>query len=135
MKAAMISRLAATCFVVLLPAALATADDGGSAADEGGSVSLAADGRSGAEDADRDGDADGDADQNQARELVEHGIIRPLREVLEHVRTAAPGEVVGIAFAHRAGRWIYGLQVLTPAGRGVELKVDAGTLAILPGRR
>ena len=44
-------------------------------------------------------------------------------------------EVVGIAFARRSGRWVYGLKVLTPAGRRVEIIVDAETLAILPGRR
>ena len=131
MKAAMISRLAAAGLALLLPALLAVAEDGGRGGDAHGSAGSAADGQGG----DRDGDADGDADQDQARELVEHGTIRPLREILERVRDATPGEVVGIAFAHRGGRWIYGLKLLTPAGKRVELTVDAGTLAILPERR
>jgi len=84
---------------------------------------------------DRDGDEAVDADQDQARELVEHGIIRPLRDILRQVRNEAPGDVVGVDLRRRSGRWVYGLKVLTPAGKRVEIAVDAGTMAILPVRQ
>ena len=135
MKSAMRSRLATACFVVLLSTTISGADDGGRGGDDHGSASPASDLRSSGQDADGDGDAEGDADQDRARDLVEQGIIHPLREVLERVREASPGEVVDIAFARRGGRWIYGLKVLTPAGKRMELTVDAGSLAILPERR
>ena len=37
--------------------------------------------------------------------------------------------------SRRGERWIYGIKVLTPAGRRVEVSVDAGTLALIPARR
>jgi hypothetical protein len=84
---------------------------------------------------DRDGDESVDADQDKARELVEHGVIRPLRDILARVRDQAPGDVVGVDLGRRGGRWVYGLKVLTPAGKRVEIAVDAGTMAILSARR
>jgi uncharacterized membrane protein YkoI len=121
-------RLAGACLAVLIPASLAAAENGARDADDHAAAGPTADARGGDHDAD-------DVDQNQARELREHGVIHPLRDVLERVRTASPGEVVGIALARRGGRWVYGIKVLTPAGRRVEVGVDAGTLAIVPARR
>jgi hypothetical protein len=75
----------------------------------------------------------GGDDAEQARELVKHGIIHPLREILQEVRRDAPGDVVGVDLSRQGSRWIYDLKVLTPAGKRVDIAVDAGTMAILPG--
>jgi hypothetical protein len=157
-------RFAGLCLALLLSTALAAAEDGGgggSGGDHGsghssdGDSSDASGGGGGNDSAegasltgvsgrasdgllafgDRDGDESVDANQDQARELVEHGVIRPLRDILAHVRDQAPGDVVGVDLSHHSGRWVYGLKVLTPAGRRVEIAVDAGTMAILSERR
>jgi uncharacterized membrane protein YkoI len=82
---------------------------------------------------DRDGSESADADQDQARELVNHGVIHPLSDILARVRDQAPGDVVGVDLSRRGGRWVYGLKVLTPAGRRME--IAAGTMAILSARQ
>jgi hypothetical protein len=131
MRAIIGYRLPAFFLAAILSTAVAAADDGarvGGDPPSGGSGGLLAVG-------DRDGDAAVDADQDRARQLVEHGVIRPLRDILERVRNEAPGDVVGIDLRRRSGRWVYGLKVLTPAGRRLEIAVDAETMAILPVRQ
>ncbi len=161
MKTILRYRFAVFSAALLLSSALAVADDGGrsgggdhssgssssdGSGDGGGgssghpsgpSSASASSGGSGGLLAFGDGDGDEgvDADQDQARELVEHGVIRPLRDILQQVRNQTPGDVVGIDLSRRSGRWVYGLKVLTPAGRRVELTVDAGTMAVLSVRR
>jgi uncharacterized membrane protein YkoI len=130
--------LTAFSLAVILSTALAAADDAGRAGgDHPLDPAASADVSPGSLFAvgDRDGDKAVDADQDRARELVEHGVIRPLRDILERVRAEAPGDVVGVNLSRRSGRWVYGLRVLTPAGRRVEIAIDAGTMAILPASR
>jgi len=158
-------RFSGLCLALLLSTALAAAEDGGGGGSSSGSHDSShsadsassdgsGDGRSGGDPpgasfarsassgsdgllafGDHDGDESVDADQDQARELVEHGVIRPLREILARIRDQAPGDVVGVDLSRHGGRWVYGLKVLTPAGRRLDIAVDAGTMAILSARR
>ena len=75
-----------------------------------------------------------DAGPDEARHLVERGLIRPLQEILVQVRNEAPGDIVGITLAQRKGHWVYGFKVLTGAGRRLEITVDARTMALLSTR-
>jgi hypothetical protein len=140
MRAIIGYRLAAFSLAAILSTAFAVADDrgrvGGAPPSDPSSAGVNAGGSDGLLIVgDRNGDESVDADQDRARELVEHGVIRPLRDILERVRNEAPGDLVGVDLRRRGGRWVYGLKVLTPAGRRVEIAVDAETMAILPVRQ
>lgn len=130
MKAAMIVGLAALCLTSPISAARAVAED--HEADESGIHAQFPMCRSGDGDRDDDAPAGLDNDQNCARELVEHGVIRPLSAIIRRVKTITPGEVIGIEFAHDSLQWIYIVTVLTRANKRVELAIDAETLALLP---
>lgn len=136
MRAIIGYRVVAFFVAAILSTAFAAADDGGRiGGDPPSDPSSAGLNAGGSDGLFTVGDRDGDVDQDQARELVEHGVIRPLRDILGRVRNEAPGDLVGIDLRRRSGRWVYGLKVLTPAGRRVEIAVDAETMAILPARR
>jgi hypothetical protein len=140
MRAIIGYRLAAFSLAAILSTAFAAADDGarvgGDPSSDPSSAGVSAGGSGGLLTVgDRDGDEVVDADQDQARQLVEHGVIRPLRDILERVRNEAPGDLVGIDLRRRGGRWVYGLKVLTPGGRRLEIAVDAETMVILPVRQ
>ena len=140
MRAIIGYRLAAFSLAAILSTAFAVADDrvrvGSAPPSDPSSAGVNAGGSDGLLIVgDRNGDESVDADQDRARELVEHGVIRPLRDILERVRNEAPGDLVGVDLRRRGGRWVYGMKVLTPAGKRVEIAVDAGTMAILPAGR
>ena len=69
-------------------------------------------------------------DQDDAREAVEHGDIRPLDEILARLRERLPGEVVKVKLEREHGRWIYEFRVIDPQGRLREISVDAASGAI-----
>lgn len=73
--------------------------------------------------------ADDDADR--ARRALERGEVRPLAEILAALERRVEGEVVGVEFEREDGRHVYEFEVITPAGRMVEIYVDAATGAIL----
>jgi uncharacterized membrane protein YkoI len=70
---------------------------------------------------------DDDEDHDVARELYEHGEIRPLSEILPMVGKRTPGDVVAVDLVGVGNRWVYRFQVVTPEGRRVIVDVDAGT--------
>lgn len=72
-----------------------------------------------------------DHDQDRARAALERGEALPLAEVLARVRPELGGEVVGVDFDRDDGRWIYEFKVIGPAGRLVEVHVDAATARVL----
>ena len=43
------------------------------------------------------------------------------------MRSELGGEVVGVLFERRRGRWVYEFKVIGPGGRLVEVYVDAAT--------
>ncbi len=71
------------------------------------------------------------SEQDQAREALERGEIRPLDQVLDAARKELPGDVVKVELERDDGRWIYEIKILTAAGDRREVEVDASTLRIL----
>lgn len=68
--------------------------------------------------------------QDQLRDAVARGEIRPLSDVLRIVKPKLPGEVVGVEAESKAGGWTYELRVLDAQGRVFDVHVDAATAAI-----
>jgi uncharacterized membrane protein YkoI len=64
-------------------------------------------------------------DQDEARQAVEAGDIRPLREILKMVGGKLPGEIVRVKIERRGGRWMYEFRVVGSNGRLFETYVDA----------
>jgi uncharacterized membrane protein YkoI len=69
-------------------------------------------------------------DQDEAREAVERGAIRPLEEILAKLRDRFPGEIVKIKLEREHGLWVYEFRLLDPRGRLREITVDAATGAV-----
>lgn len=70
-------------------------------------------------------------DQDRAKLAVERGEARPLSDILAAVRPGLGGEVAGVEFRRKSGRWVYEFRVLEPDGRMTEVYVDAATAGIL----
>ena len=70
-------------------------------------------------------DGDDDDDYAAAARAREAGEIRPLAEILEHIKAAHPGEVVGVELERKKGRWVYEIKLIAPGGRFFEIYVDA----------
>ncbi|TGV29674.1 hypothetical protein EN785_37135, partial [Mesorhizobium sp. M8A.F.Ca.ET.142.01.1.1] len=51
-------------------------------------------------------DEDDDGDHDQARDLYERGEIKGLANILDVVRTKAPGDVVAVDLIRKADRWV-----------------------------
>ncbi len=64
-------------------------------------------------------------DQDEARQAVEAGEIRPLADIVNIVRGKLPGEVVGVKLEREAGAWTYEFRVVDGKGRLFEIHVDA----------
>ncbi len=73
--------------------------------------------------------ADDDADR--ALRALERGEVRPLAEILAAVAPELGGEIVGVEFEREEDRHVYEFEVITPAGRLVEVYVDAATARVL----
>lgn len=72
-----------------------------------------------------------DHDHDRARHAVERGEALPLADILERVRPQLGGEVIGVSFERESGRWIYEFRVIAPAGRLLEVHVDAATAQVI----
>jgi uncharacterized membrane protein YkoI len=70
-------------------------------------------------------------DHERARAAVERGEALPLADILARVRPSLGGELVGVSFERKRGRWIYELKVIRAGGDLVEIYVDAATAAIM----
>jgi uncharacterized membrane protein YkoI len=70
-------------------------------------------------------------DHERARAALERGEALPLADILARVRPELGGEVVGVDFERDGSRWIYEFKVIGPAGRLVEVHVDAATARVL----
>jgi uncharacterized membrane protein YkoI len=68
--------------------------------------------------------------QDELREDVERGSIRPLSDILTVVREKLPGEVVKVEVEHHGADWVYELRVLDRQGRIFKVYVDARTAQI-----
>lgn len=72
-----------------------------------------------------------DSQQNEAREAVRQGLVRPLEQVLTEVRKIIKGDIVEIEFEKDDGRFIYEIEYVDPDGHLMEIKIDAKTLAVI----
>jgi uncharacterized membrane protein YkoI len=77
--------------------------------------------------------ADDDNDHDLARDLYEHGRIRPLFEIIRTVRAHTAGDIVAVDLAQAGEGWVYRFQIVAPDGRRQTLRVDAATGSIIPG--
>lgn len=69
--------------------------------------------------------------QDEAREAVSKGLVRPLEEVLAEVRKTIKGDIVEIEFEKDDDRFIYEIEYVDPDGHLMEIKIDARTLAVI----
>ena len=72
-----------------------------------------------------------DSQQDDAREAVKQGLVRPLEQVLTEVRKTIKGDIVEIEFEKDDGRFIYEIEYVAPDGHLMEIKIDAKTLAVV----
>ncbi|MBS0643836.1 MAG: PepSY domain-containing protein [Proteobacteria bacterium] len=70
-------------------------------------------------------------DHDRARLAVERGEARPLSEILAQVRPELGGEVTGVEFRRKAGKWLYEFRVIGAGGQMTEVYVDAATAEIV----
>ena len=78
-----------------------------------------------------DGGLDNDSDHDRARDLLEHGEIVPLSEIIAHISDEHPGEVVGVSLVRMRGRWVYQFKIQTGDGKLGELSVDAKSMGVV----
>lgn len=69
--------------------------------------------------------------QDEARDAVRQGLVRPLEQVLAEVRKTIKGDIVEIEFEKDDGRFIYEIEYVAPDGHLMEIKIDAQTLAVI----
>jgi uncharacterized membrane protein YkoI len=72
-----------------------------------------------------------DLQQEEAREAVKQGLVRPLEEILTEVRKTFKGDIIEIEFEKDDGKYIYEIELIRPDGHLVEVKVDAKTLEMV----
>ncbi len=73
------------------------------------------------------GGGDNGADHDRAREAVERHEARPLAEVLRGVEERYQAHMVAVRFEPEDGRLAYKIELITAAGRIIEVVVDAET--------
>jgi uncharacterized membrane protein YkoI len=75
-------------------------------------------------------DDDDDKDHYRAGQAVAQGRAQPLSEIIKEIHAQMGGDVVGVKFKSKNGRYIYKLKVVA-GGKLRELSVDAATGQIL----
>lgn len=75
--------------------------------------------------------ADDDIGHDQARILVEQGVVQPLDKILEMLAKRVPGKVLATELERDDGRYEYDFKVLTDGGRLLEVEVDAASGTVL----
>jgi uncharacterized membrane protein YkoI len=123
--------------LLLLHAAMpATAKDGDSGNSGSGSSNSGGDDIDDDDDRDDDDDDDRedddrDDDSHRARNAVSSGTILPLATILGRLDSGFAGRLIDADLKRRSGRVIYELQIVTPAGRVLEVDVDAATARVV----
>lgn len=102
-------------------------DDGGRDGDDSGGKSRNRRGR----DEDDEDDEDDDGDRDRIRKAVREGRARPLRDILELVRTRYKGQVVRVRLAGRSGRLVYRIRLIDPKNALIDVEVEAATGRII----
>jgi|JI7StandDraft_1071085.scaffolds.fasta_scaffold35677_2 hypothetical protein len=111
---------------LLLAASPVAAKDGG---DDGGGGDGGGHGGNGGDS--NGGDSDDDEDSDRARSGVSSGAILPLSSILAGLETRYGGRMIDAELKERRGRMVYKLELITPAGRVLDVEVDAATARIL----
>lgn len=122
--------------LLLLHAAMpAAAKDGDSGNSGSGSSNSGGDDNDDDDDRDDDDDDreddDRDGDSHRARNAVSSGTILPLATILRRLDSGFAGRLIDADLKRRSGRVIYELQIVTPAGRVLEVDVDAATARVV----
>jgi uncharacterized membrane protein YkoI len=122
--------------LLLLHAAMpAAAKDGDSGNSGSGSSNSGGDDNDDDDDRDDDDDDreddDRDDDSHRARNAVSSGTILPLATILRRLDSGFAGRLIDADLKRRSGRVIYELQIVTPAGRVLEVDVDAATARVV----
>ncbi len=81
-----------------------------------------------------DDDDDDDKDNNRASIAVQQGGAKPLADILKQLHGQLGGEIIGLKFKRKDGRYVYQLKVVTPTGALREVSVDAATGEILQSK-
>ena len=76
-----------------------------------------------------------DDDHITARKLRESGEIMPLEKIIERARAEKPGEVLETELDRKNGRYVYEVEIVDEAGQVWEIKLDAGTGALIKMER
>lgn len=72
-----------------------------------------------------------DGDHDRARAALERGEVLPLSAILDAARAEVAGHVIEVELERDGGRWLYELEVVTEAGRLVEMEIDGATGRVL----
>jgi hypothetical protein len=72
-----------------------------------------------------------DHDHDRALLAVERGEAAPLAEILARVGPELGGEIVGVSFERKSGRWVYEFRVIAPAGQMMDVHVDAAIAQVI----
>lgn len=72
-----------------------------------------------------------DQDHEAARAALARGEILPLTRILAVVAQRSPGDILEVELDRERTRFIYEITVLSPAGKVVEVRLDAKTAAII----
>ncbi|MBV6416746.1 MAG: hypothetical protein CMLOHMNK_01361 [Steroidobacteraceae bacterium] len=70
-------------------------------------------------------------EQDIVREALRRGEVLPLAKVLAIAAAQVPGDVIEVELESKHGVLVYEIKVLTDTGRVREIKINAGTGAVL----
>lgn len=71
------------------------------------------------------------SDADIAREAVGRGEFMSLEQILVIISRDHPGQILGIELEHDDGFWEYEVEIVTPQGRLIEIKLDPANGRIL----
>lgn len=118
-------------------------DDSGSGSSGGGSNSGSGGGDESDSDDDNGGDSNGgdsaddeqdddrSGDSDRAREGVSSGAILPLAAILSGIENHFGARMINAELHRKRGRLVYELELITPAGRVLDVQVDAATARVI----
>ena len=87
-------------------------------------------------DADEQRWEDDDNSYDQARRALSRGDVLPVEEIMKHLKSRVPGQVLEVEFEREGTRWVYEFKVIDESGRRLEVYLDAktGDLISVEGR-
>jgi len=78
-------------------------------------------------DADEQRWEDDDNSYDQARRALSRGDVLPIEEILKHLKSRVPGQVLEAEFEREGTRWVYEFTIIDETGRRLEVYLDAKT--------